>query len=315
MKPLVLVSALTFMITVAYAEDYVPTIVDYNDSSMWFNVENDSTEVGADVFYIPATWEFDWYTPDSAISHYADPSILLHREHMGHEMKGFAEMMGEGNNFYSPYYRHVTLNTWATLDENYIDSLYFNVSFVDIRNAFEHFLRSRQNNRPLVLAGFSQGAKSVVELLKVLPDSLWDEVVVAYVIGYKVTPSDTIECPYIVPANSADDIGVVVCYNSVEDVKCVKPIISYPNVACINPVNWSTKNETAILNDTVSVKLDVENKVLVVKGFHSPYKPVLGFINTGDLHSSDPWLYKEHLKENLRKRISRWYALRQECND
>ena len=289
------------------AGDFIPAQVNYFDREMWYNVDNDTTGEGADIFYIPATWEFDWYTPDSVISHYADPSLEKHREHMSREMKGFAEMMGEGNRFYSPFYRHVTLNTWATLDEPYIDSLYFNISFQDVRNALDHYLVNDNSGRPFVLAGFSQGAKSVVELIKVLPDSVRRNMVAAYVIGYKVTPNDTLECPAIIPAKGAFDTGVTVCYNSVEDIKYIKPLISVPNVACINPVNWSTEEVTAVLNDTVTVTLNSDNKVLVVEGYDaSKYKPILGFINTGDLHSADPWLYKDQLRDNVKDRISHW---------
>ena len=287
--------------------DYVPVPVDYDNPAMWYIADDDSLAAGADVFYIPATWEFDWLTADSLVSHYADPTIAKHREHMAREMKGFAEMMGAGNRFYSPYYRHITLDTWATLDESYIDSCYFNVAFRDIAAAFDNYLRHRYSRRPFVLAGFSQGAKSVVELMKIMPDSVRDNMVAAYVIGYKVTPADTAACRYIIPADNAYDTGVTVCYNSVQAPQYTKPLISVPNVACINPVNWSTAPVAAVLNDSVTVTLDSDLKVLVVSGYDaSKYKPILGILNTGDLPSADPWLYSDQLRRNVKDRIARW---------
>ena len=78
-------------------------------------------------------------------------------------------------------------------------------------------------------------------------------------------------------------------------------------------VNWSTQGETAFLNDSVTVTLDPDMKVLVVKGYDaSKYKPVLNFINTGDLHSADPWLYKERLQSNVRERINCWKNLQED---
>ena len=44
------------------------------------------------------------------ISHYADPSLPEHRVHMETEMAKVAEYMALGNNFYSPHYRHITLD-------------------------------------------------------------------------------------------------------------------------------------------------------------------------------------------------------------
>lgn len=100
---------------------------DYNESKMWYVERNDQGD-GVDVFYIPSTWEFDWKTSDSLISHYADPSLPEHRVHMETEMAKVAEYMALGNNFYSPHYRHITLDSWATLNEDTIARRYMDVS-------------------------------------------------------------------------------------------------------------------------------------------------------------------------------------------
>lgn len=298
-----LVILLTIIVCHSIRAYYVPDEIDYENPEMWVFSDNDSIGNGADIFYIPATWEFDWFTEDSVVSHFADPHNPLHRKHMAIEMNGFEKMMGEGNRFFSPFYRHITLNTWATLDENYIDSLYFAVPFQDAHKAFSHYLEI-SDNRPFILAGFSQGAKTVVELIKILPDSILNRMVAAYVIGYKVTPEDREVSAALVPAEGEKDTGVVVCYNSVTDVEYIKPIISVPNIACINPVNWKTDSTPAVLDDSITVTLDPDKKVLVVKGYDSSnLKPVLGMINIGDLHSADPWLYQEMLKKNVKTRI------------
>lgn len=48
------------------------------------------------------------------------------------EIGGVAEYMADGNDFYSPYYRHITLDTWAALNEDTIDNRYMGVSFQDV---------------------------------------------------------------------------------------------------------------------------------------------------------------------------------------
>ena len=282
---------------------YVPVEPDYSDKEMWHIEHNDNGE-GADVFYIPSTWEYDWTTTDGDVCHYADPSLSEHRAHMEIEINGVAEYMAEDNNFYSPYYRHITLDSWATLNEDTINRRYNDVSFVDIRNAFNHYMNEDNNGRPFILAGFSQGGKSVVELLKILTPGQRDKLVAAYVLGYKVTPEDVATAPWIKPARGADDTGVTICYNSVSDVKYVKPVVSEPNIMCINPVNWRTDATTATLNDTISVTLSPEYKVLVVDGYDGSELPnILDILNTGDYHGAEPWLYSECLRENFHKRI------------
>lgn len=283
---------------------YIPEAPDYSDPALWYIEENDSTGSGADVFYVVSTWEFDWTTDKGEICHYADVYNDKHRKDMATEMAMIAEYMGEGNNFYAPYYRHITIEGWATLDEDVI-SRRFRTSFEDIRDAFNTFLQKRDPSRPLVLAGFSQGGKGVVELLKVMPDDVYSKLVAAYVLGYKVTPEDTLASSHIRGAKSADDLGVTICYNSVSDVRYIQPVIAAPCAFCINPVNWRTDDTPAILHDTITVRIAPKEHVLVLTGYSGKeYAPILGFLNVGDFHSCEPFLYKECLRQNFRDRIA-----------
>lgn len=283
---------------------YVPVAPDYSDMRMWTILRNDMDGNGADVFYIPSTWEYDWYTKEGQICHHADPSIIQHREDMSIEIDQVAEYMAEDNNFYSPYYRHITLDSWATLNEDTITRRFMDVAFLDIKKAFNRFIEKYNDNRPFILAGFSQGGKSVVELLKDMDESTRQRMVAAYVLGYKITPEDVDTHPYIKAAGDSIDTGVVICYNSVSDVKYLKPVVSAPNVMCINPVNWKTDATPAILNDTITVTLAPEAKVLVLDGFDGSYLPnILNILNVGDYHGIEPWLYSECLRNNFHQRI------------
>lgn len=286
---------------------YIPEAPDYSDPDLWYIEENDSTGSGADVFYVVSTWEFDWTTDKGQICHYADVYNDKHRKDMATEMAMIAEYMGEGNNFYSPYYRHITIEGWATLDEEVI-SRRFRTSFEDIRDAFTTFLQKRDPSRPLVLAGFSQGGKGVIELLKVMPEDVYSKLVAAYVLGYKVTPEDTLASPHIRGAECADDLGVTICYNSVSDVRYIQPVIAAPCAFCINPVNWRTDDTPAILHDTITVRIAPKEHVLVLTGYSGKeYAPILGFLNVGDFHSCEPFLYKECLRQNIRDRIAAFW--------
>lgn len=44
-------------------QGYVPAAPEYEDSEMWVSYLNDADGTGADVFYVPSTWEFDWCIP------------------------------------------------------------------------------------------------------------------------------------------------------------------------------------------------------------------------------------------------------------
>lgn len=290
------------------AATYVPTAPDYSDSTLWYVRKNTKTTQGADVFYLVSTWEADWTTDDGRLCHFADVYNAGQRADMDKEISRIADYMGEVGDFYSPYYRHITIDIWATQNEDTINS-YYRTAFSDVQDAFNTFLQNRPDpERPFVLAGFSQGGKSVVELLKTMPADVARHLVAAYILGYKVTPDDTLATKNIRPAQGATDTGVTICYNSVSDVSCIKPVVAAPCVMCINPVNWRTDATPAILHDTITVSVSPEHHVLVVKGYSgSEYHPIRGFLNVGDFHSAEPWLYQEYLRRNICDRVAAYY--------
>ena len=151
------------------AATYIPDAPDYADAAMWYIRQNSTADKGADVFYLVSTWETDWTTADGRVCHYADVHNATHRANMDKEISRIAVYMGEAGDFYSPYYRHITIEGWATLNEDTINNR-FRIAFSDVQAAFNTFLRGRPDpDRPFVLAGFSQGGKAVVELLKTMP--------------------------------------------------------------------------------------------------------------------------------------------------
>lgn len=285
--------------------EYIPKAPDYTDTTMWVTRDCDPEGTGADVFYIVSTWEIDWKTADSTTCHYADVWNLVHREHMSREINGVADYMAPGNRFYSPFYRHTTIDAWVTLNADTIERR-TRRSMADVCMAFDLFQQQRDHSRPLIIAGFSQGGMAVVELLKHIDDETYSQLAAAYVMGYKVTAADTATCHRIKAAQGESDTGVTICYNTVKDVKYVKDIIS---TTCfgINPVNWRTDDTPATLHDSITVVLNHKYHVLVVSGYDgSEYKPYGNIINVGDIHGCEPWLYKDCLQRNFAVRQQEW---------
>lgn len=284
---------------------YIPQEPDYSDSIMWITEDSDSTGTGADVFYVVSTWEEDWMTPDSIVCHYADVWNPTHRERMAIEMNRAASYMAPGNRFFAPFYRHATIDAFLTRNEDTITAR-TRLAMHDVCEAFDHFQSRRDQNRPLIIAGFSQGGLAVVELLKHISDETYSQMAAAYVLGYKVTPEDTATCHRIRPAQGETDTGVTICYNTVKDIRYIQPIIA---ASCfgINPVNWRTDATPATLHDTITVTLSPEHHVLVVSGYSgAEYHPYKDLINVGDIHSCEPWLYSECLQRNIAVRAKHW---------
>ena len=283
----------------------VPAPPDYADPSMWITRDGDPDGTGADVFYLVSTWEQDWTDAKGRTVHYADVHNPEHLAHMAIEINKAADYMAPGNRFYSPYYRHTTIQTFMTGDEAVIAGRE-ELSMQDVFAAFDRFLAERDGSRPIILAGFSQGALAVVQLLKHMDDETYAHLAAAYVMGYKVTDEDMASCTHIKPAEGADDTGVTICYNTVKDEKYVIPIIASTSIA-INPVNWCTDATPATLHDSITVTLSPEYHVLVVDGYEgSEYPAFENFINVGDIHSCEPWLYSECIQQNIAVRAQAW---------
>ena len=290
---------------------YVPLAPDYADATMWVTADGDTDGTGADIFYVVSTWEDDWTTADGKVCHYADVWNPEHRTHMADlEMNKVAAYMSPGNRFFAPFYRHTTIQAFMTNNE---DTVYqrTRLSMDDVRTAFDLFQAQRDKTRPLIIAGFSQGGLAVVELLKHIDDETYSQLAAAYVLGYKVTKADMVASSHIRPAEGETDTGVTICYNTVKDVKYVLPLIAGSDI-CINPVNWRTDATPATLHDTITITVSPEHHVLVATNYSaSEYPPFRGFLNVGDIHSCEPWLYSECLARNIKVRAKEWRKIHQ----
>ena len=196
----------------------MPDAPDYSEDQMWYRTEA-VCDTGADVFYILPTCVWDWTDSLGRTCHFAD---VYNSDHIGAMLPSntlAGEIFGRYADFYSPYYRQITLDSWVSED---IADARFPYAMDDVFGAFRYYMENWNNGRPFFLAGFSQGAKCVLELLKSLDDDELDRLVAAYIIGYKVTPDD-MESRCVRPAGRADDTGVAICYNSVESPASINP--------------------------------------------------------------------------------------------
>lgn len=274
----------------------------YSNPTLWYSDFNQGGDKDFDVFYILPTCVWDKVDSNGHINHYADPLLDCDREAMRPSFELSQEIFGDEANFYSPYYHQLALESWSS--DSLVDSR-FPRSYSDIKQAFKYYLDKINNGRPFVLAGFSQGGKCVVELLKTLSNQEYSRLVAAYVIGYNISPSDTLNYKSIKPAKGERDVGVTICYNSVASTDAVIPLF-VPNAACINPINWTTSTTPASLNDTVTISIDKRYNVLIVDGFDldNYYVGSLDFLfKKGNYHLQELFFYKEELSDNVKKRF------------
>lgn len=291
----------------------MPAEPDYRDSTQWY-VSQRGAE--ADIFYIISTETGDYTAADGLTCHYADTYADSLRAPLYGEMLGVDTLISGRLNFYSPYYRQCSLQSFVT---DSLKNARIATPLGDVRSAFSHYLNHLNGGRPFILAGYSQGAMLMLELLKEMDDSTYERMIAAYAIGITIAQPER----HIVAARGADDTGVTVSYNSVRDRNSTMPGWTNSCMA-INPVNWRTDSTRATLitepspllpvsaqkKDTMTVHVDTTSGLLVVEGFSDPdyILPLIGV--EGCYHSREIWLYREQLRANIALRTAAYLSCR-----
>ena len=272
--------------------------LDYADSNNWYTAEADGT-FGADVFYVLPTCVHSRIDGNGDTIFFADIHAAQSRSRMLPSYQLAEEVFGDSCNFFAPYYRQVTMEVW-THNHIFIDSM-FAAAFIDIAAAFDYYMSHYNHERPFVIAGFSQGGKAVVELCKRLTDEQRSRLVAAYAIGYMVTSEDIRNCPKLREAQSATDLGVLVCYNSMASIDAM-PGFVYDSRFCTNPVSWTAYSTPAAIDDSTTANVDTINKVLIVSGLDPKqyFVPQLAqYFPLGNYHLLEMTFYKAYLHKNV----------------
>ena len=147
---------------------------------------------------------------------------------------------------YAPYYRQASMKAYS-LDADEREQ-YLEIAYEDISDAFACYLANENNGRPIMLAGFSQGADMCYRLMEEYfgDETLRSRLVAVYAIGWHCDEALTVQYPQLRPAQGELDTGVVVSFDCEapevgETFICPKGMRS----VCINPLNWKTDSTPA----------------------------------------------------------------------
>ncbi len=275
----------------------------YADSALWFDTGKAIDTTLCDVFYVLETVTNAWTDAAGEVHYLADDSQADQRAAMRTYSQRAYTLFGDSTNFFSPYYRQLTIEPWLT-GFAAVDSL-FPTAMADVQQAFDYYMTHWNGGRRFVLAGFSQGGKAVKELIQTMPDKQYRRMVAAYLIGFPVTADDVARTDRFIPAQGATDKGVTISFNSVANEAGIGAVFSQSEMI-INPVSWSTSSNIARLNDSVTVSIDAMHKVLLVIGINpeTVFVPSLQAIcPKGNYHLLEMDLYQETIRENVKQRI------------
>lgn len=230
---------------------------------------------------------------------------------------------------YAPFYRQAAIKAYGLPEEEREAALAF--AYRDVSAAFRRYLEAENGGRPLILAGFSQGADMCYRLLAEYfgDEGLRSRLVAVYAIGWPCTEELVRSWPQIRPACGAEDTGVVVGFDC-EAPEVTDTFITPAGLkACgINPLNWRTDGEPADRNGNLGAcftdysgailreipafcgaRLDPERGVVKVADV-SPddFPAIVPGLPPGAYHVYDYQFFFRNLQENVRLRTERFLA-------
>ncbi|HIY61547.1 MAG TPA: DUF3089 domain-containing protein [Candidatus Eisenbergiella pullistercoris] len=213
----------------------------YSDAANWAYLETENTDKTADVFFIcPSVYGGSDDACNMSLSDADTKESFVGAINME---KGIYDA---DSRFFAPYYRQIGLNVYDMPEAD--REPYLETAYADVRDAFLYYMDNYNEGRPIVLAGFSQGADMCLRLMKDLFDdeALTDQLVACYAIGWRITEEDMAEYPQLKMAAGESDTGVIVSFNSeAEDITDSLVIPEGTKTFAINPLNWKTDSTPA----------------------------------------------------------------------
>ena len=294
----------------------------YAQAENWAYLETETSEKTADVFFIcPTVYGGDSNTFNMALDDDKTKESFVGATNME---KGIYE--GDCR-FFAPYYRQAGLNVYEMAPAD--REQYLSIAYADVKLAFEYYLEHYNNGRPIVLAGFSQGADLSIRLLKdCFADQKTNDLLVAcYAIGWSITEAELAEYPHLQIAQSETDVGVIVSFNS--EAEYVTDSLTIPEgtkTFAINPLNWKTDSTPAdkTLNKGAcftSYSGKIKNEIPELTGAYidpvrgalkvtdvtaEDYPPKLAIFENGIYHLYDYQFFYRNLQENIGVRIAEY---------
>lgn len=323
-RSLIILILITLLALCALGCSPAHTVPDYSQILNWAYLETGDSFKTADVFFIcPTVYMGEDDKHNMSIDDEEAKTAFIGAVNME---KGIYD----GNSrFFAPYYSQAALNVYemSVADRE----PFLSIAYDDVEAAFDFYFANLNGGRPIILAGFSQGADMCLRLMKERFNSgdMRDKLIACYAIGWSVTQQEIDEYPYLVFAQSNDDTGVIISFNSeAPDIKSSVIVPQDVKTLAINPLSWSTEeekadkslNEGACFTDTdgsiiseidnfTGAYIDGERGVLKVTDVNEEeYPPQLDIFEDGVYHVYDYQFFYRNLRENVSERIQAYIA-------
>lgn len=294
--------------------------IHYSDTDNWAYFENEKSEKTADVFFVcPTVYGGSENSYNMAMDDEETRVSFLGATNME---KGIYD---DDARFFAPYYRQAGLNAYKLSVSS--REQYLKAAYADVKEAFSYYLKNCNNDRPIILAGFSQGADLCIRLIKDYSENkdFVKNYVACYAIGWSITQDEIDACPGLKVAKGESDTGVIISFNSeAENIDDSLTIPKGTKTHAINPLNWMTDNTKADKSLNLGACFtdydgNIKNEIPELTGAYidatrgalkvtdvtaKEYPPVLDIFKDGVYHLYDYQFFYRNLEKNVETRIN-----------
>jgi pimeloyl-ACP methyl ester carboxylesterase len=264
----------------------------------------------ADVFFIhPTTYTgirggWNASVDNQSLNNATDRTTILYQ----------ASVFNQHCRVFAPRYRQVHFSGF--FDSSQAISNAFDTAYADLRQAFLFYLAHYSGQRPIIIAGHSQGALMTIRLLREFFDGkpLSSRLVAAYIVGWPVTPSSFQSLPV---CRDSAQTGCFCSWRTLHKDYVPGYVKKEKETAIVtNPLSWTTGetyagrelNKGSILHDfnkliTGTTDAIVHNGMLWV---NKPRFPGSIFFTTRNYHIGDINLFYMNMRANIETRIFSW---------
>ncbi|GAA0483157.1 DUF3089 domain-containing protein [Parasphingorhabdus litoris] len=318
----------------------------YADVSMWY--ARPEIKKGNPALWLPQGYESNGNAPDKdqrAAIFFVHPTSFINKDKwnapLGDKetedrtkifLRGQASAFNKAGDVWAPRYRQATLGAFLTEKKEGQQAL--DAAYEDVLIAFDYFIREVPDDRPIILAGHSQGSLHLTNLLKdrVAGTPLANRIVAAYVVGWPVSVEADVPALGLDICESAEQSNCLLSWESFAEpadygriVEVYDTTIGFngeprkdTNLLCTNPINGDTNSESpAELNLGTLVPNDELSDATLVAGAVPARCDDRGFLLIGDppdlgpytlpgnnYHVYDYSLFWRNVREDVMKRMA-----------
>jgi Protein of unknown function (DUF3089) len=234
----------------------------YDDPQMWFAMGNNVTPDNP-VRFVP-TGAPETTIPGQAAIFFVHPTSYIEKKQWNAPLddeqsqararlflRGMASAFAPSGEIWAPRYRQAAIGAFLTTKPEGAQAL--DAAYQDVVQAFDAFVAKVQKDRPIILAGHSQGALHLTHLLKdkVAGKPIAKRIVAAYVVGWPVSRVTDLGPMGMQACSAPDQTGCLMSWESFAEPADYQAIVELYDkttgfdgnpragtpIVCTNPLN------------------------------------------------------------------------------